>query len=167
MKKIFFSLIFMIATSSVIAQDMKPVDVFFKVCMGSLGNQSKGEESAQQLGLGPATDEQTKNLLRRGSVGSVYVGDGLAIVLEQGGLCTVFAHADDRAAVQQELKNALPPPSTPFKVSEELIGGNANVTGTVYHLALPTGPFADWVFSAYNQSGKYNVVISMQVRRKE
>lgn len=167
MKKIFVSLIFMISTSSVIAQGMKPVDGFFKVCMGSLGNQSQGEESAQKLGFVPATEEQKQNLLRRGSVGSVYVSGGLALVLEQGGLCTIFAQVDDRAAVQEELKKALPPSSTPFKVSEEPIGGNAHVTGTVYHLALPTGPFADWVFSAYNQPGTYNVAISMQVRRKE
>lgn len=167
MKKLCISLLGLAFANGADAQVVKPIDSFFKVCMGALGNVSQGEVSAQKLGLSPATDEQKQTLLRHGSAGSVYVGEGLAIVLEQGGLCTVFAHADDRATVQEELKKALPPPSTPFKVSEEPIGGNPNVTGSVYHLALPTGPFADWIFSSYSLPGKYNVAISMQVRRKE
>lgn len=167
MKIILISSLLFVSMTNAMAQGTKPVDGFFKVCMGSLGNISQAEASAQKLGFVPATEEQKQTLLRPGSVGSVYVGDGLAIALEQGGLCTIFAHADDRTAVQEELRKALPPPSTPFKVREEPIGGNANVTGTVYHLALPTGPFADWVFSAYNQPGKFNVAISMQVQRKE
>lgn len=167
MKKIFISSLFLVSMVNAMAQGTKPVDGFFKICMGSLGNQGQGEASAQKLGFLPATDEQEKSLLRRGSVGSVYVGDGLVVVLQQGGLCTIFAHADDRSAVQDDLKKALPPPSGPFKVTEEPINGNANVTGTVYHLTLPTGPFADWVISSYNRPGKYNIAISMQVLRKE
>jgi len=166
-KKLFVPLFWLTLVNSANAQVVKPVDVFFKLCMGALGDLSQGEASAQNLGFAPATEEQKKTLLRRGSLGSVYVGDGLAVVLEKGGLCTIFAHTEDRTAVQEDLKKALPPPSTPFKVSEEPIGGNSNVTGTVYRLTLPTGPFADWIFSSYAQPGKYNVAISMQIRRKE
>lgn len=165
MNKILISLFFLSFAVNASAQVTKSVDRFFKVCMGSLGNQGQGEESAQKLGLSLANEEQKQILLRRGATGSVYVDEGLAIVLEQDGLCTIFAYADDRKAVQDDLRKALPPPSTPFKVNEEPISGNPNVTGTVYHLVLPTGPFADWIFSSYSQPGKYNIAISMQVRR--
>jgi hypothetical protein len=104
--------------------------------------------------------------VRSGADGSVFVGDGLAVVFETGGLCTIFARADDGAVVQAELKKALPPPSTPFKVVEEPIVRNPDMTSTAYHLMLPNGPFADWVFSAFSKPGTYNVAISLQLRKK-
>lgn len=107
-----FLLVFMESAS---AQVLRPVDSFFKVCMGSLGHQSQGEEIAQKLGLIPVAEEEKKALLRSGAAGSVYVGDGVAVVLEAGGLCTIWAYAEDKNVVQEELKNALPPSSTPFK----------------------------------------------------
>jgi hypothetical protein len=148
------------------AQVLSPVESFFKVCMGSLGNQNQGEEIAQKLGLTPVAEEEKKALLRSGAAGSVYVGDRVADVLEAGGLCTVWAYAEDKNVVQEDLKNALPPSSTPFKVSTESIGDIPDVKTTVYHLVLPTGPFADWVLSTNNRPGKYNVAISLQLRPK-
>lgn len=148
------------------AQVLSPVGSFLKVCMGSLGNQSQGEEVAQKLGLIPVAEEEKKALLRSGAPGSVYVGDGVAVVLEASGLCTVWAYAEDKNVVQEDLKNALPPASTPFKVSTESISDTPDGKTTVYHLVLPTGPFADWVLSTNNRPGKYNVAISLQLRRK-
>lgn len=51
------------------AQVLRPVDSFFKVCMGSLGHQSQGEEIAQKLGLIPVAEEEKKAfcaVVRRG-----------------------------------------------------------------------------------------------------
>jgi len=147
------------------AQALKPVDAFFKVCMGSLGNQRQGEQVARTLGLVLASEEDNKTLLRGGTTGSVYVGDRIAVILEATGLCTVMAYAADKTIVQQDLKKSLPPPSSPFTVATEILADSGDVTSTVYHLSLPTGPFADWIISNYHRSGKYNLAISLQIRR--
>jgi len=164
MKSIFMASLCMIFMADAAAQDTSAVDGFFKVCMGALGNQDSGEAIARKLGFVPASAEQKQTLLREGAAGAAYTGEKMAIVLERDGLCTVYAHTNDQAALQAQLKKALPPPSTLFKVSEEPVNRHSDVTGMVYHLALPTRPFADWIFSAYNRPGKYNIAISMQLR---
>lgn len=146
------------------AGDPNVVRGFMSICMNSLGDELRGVDNAKSFGLTALDGLQKAEVLRKGAGGSALEGAGMTVTIERNGMCTVFARVDDPKAIHDALKKELPPPTTPFKVNVEQLQGSPDTLTTVYHLVLPTRPFADWIFSAYEKPGRFNVAITMQLK---
>lgn len=140
-----------------------PVKAFVETCMRTLGNPDAVRTAALGHGFKVAPPQHKASLMRKGGEGEVYAARELALVVERGRrLCTVFAKSDDPEATGAQLKSWLPPPSTPFKVTTEDVGGTSTQSTVMHRISKDGKPFAAWVFSTYKGSGPFNVAITLQ-----
>jgi hypothetical protein len=127
-----------------------PVQLYMNTCVAGHGQAEAVASLALKMGLEKAPVEQSKHYLL-GSIGTAWYTKNdqgeFGIATMEKGLCSVFIHQGNPETLQASLESWLPPESTGFSHTKELVSQSGILTTTAYKIFRGTELMEQWVIT--------------------